>query len=208
MEFFILLIIFSIIIFIGALFWGIKYAVKVEEEQNKATQEFANTHGYEFNDVLEDEISFFGLLKWGGSKRSVKNPIKKDDLLIFDYLYNTGKTQIKYTIIQYKFKVDVPSFTIVKRNFFHNIGRLFGYKSVQLRHKSNFDKLYFLRGKDENKIKDFFTIDKTNFFEHLGEFNQIEVRDNVFMTYKYKVKLEKYDEFIENTKRIIDVLEK
>lgn len=206
-----LIIILSIVggvLFVGSLMLIIKTIKKTLEKEKKKRKDFALKNNFEYNENLESKISTnFQFLKWA-NKRSFKNYFKKDNFIMFEYIFNTGKTQVEYTILQFKFDKNIPSFTLSKQNIFHNIAKVFGYQDIDFSNAPKFSKEYLLRGKDESKIKSFFTAEKLKFFEELKEFNNIEINKNIFMTYRYKIKLENYNEFIENNRKIIEILQR
>lgn len=204
----IILVTLGIIIFIGLIFLITNQVQKYNREQIKKRKDFAMKNGFEYNESLEDEIpKDFKIFT--GAWDKYNNLFKKDKFIIFEYSFHQGKYNYTYSILQYKFNKEIPSFTLNKQNILHNISKIFGYQDIDFKQAPKFSKEYLLRGKDESKIKSFFSLEKLKAFENLDEFNNIEVNNNVFMTYTlYKLNLDKYDEFIEKNKKIIEILEK
>jgi len=199
-------IVSSIFIVVFGIWFVVSNIKKYNKEQKREKENFANENGFESNEDFKEEISLdFKLLKYA-SKRSLNNVIKKDNILICDYRYSTGKNDIFYTVLQYKLEKDVPDFILIKNNIFYKFLKIFGYKNIEFEHYPKFSNKYLLRGYDDMRIKSFFSDDKLMFFEQLEDFDNIEVKNNLFMTYKYKIEYDMYNDFIEKIKRIIDLL--
>lgn len=171
-------------------------------------KEFAKENNFINDEHLGSEISTeFSIFKNTLGVR-YENPLKKDNFIIFEYSLGEGTSNKIYTIIEHKFDFEIPDFILKEKTIFHKIGKLFGYKFIEFENNPKFNNKYLLKGENEKQVKFFFTPKILKSFENLKDFKNIEVKSNIFMSYQDKIDLDKYDEFIDYGKKVVEIFKK
>ena len=124
---------------------------------------------YYSNSALEmEELPNFGYFKTRNIDK-VSNVLSNEDCTIFDVHFTEGemiaKQVIKATMLHIHTLKPVPNFTLDEEGIFEYILDFAGYKDININNHPDFNKRFYLSGKSEEKIKDFFTDDLILFFE-------------------------------------------
>ena len=124
---------------------------------------------YYSNSALEmEELPNFGYFKTRNIDK-VSNVLSNEDCTIFDVHFTEGemiaKQVIKATMLHIHTLKPVPNFTLDEEGIFEYILDFAGYKDININNHPDFSKRFYLSGKNEEKIKDFFTDDLILFFE-------------------------------------------
>ncbi|APZ47021.1 sulfate transporter [Polaribacter reichenbachii] len=121
-----------------------------------------------FSDVEMKELPNFGYFKTRKIQK-VSNVLSNNSSTIFDVHFSEGeliaKRLVKTTMMHIHTKKEIPNFTLDKENLFEHILHFVGYDDIDLDNHPDFSRRFYLSGKNENKIKDFFTDDLILFFE-------------------------------------------
>ena len=88
-----------------------------------------------------------------------------------------AKQVVKATMLHIHSKQDIPFFTLDKEGIFESIMELAGYKDINIDNHPDFSKRFYLLGKNEEKIRDFFTDELVLFFECNQQYH-IEASEN------------------------------
>ena len=126
------------------------------------------------------KLSEFGYFKTRKINK-ISNVLSNDSCTIFDIQFSEGemiaKQVIKATMLHIKAKKEFPKFTLDKEGFFEYIYHFTGYKDIDMENHPDFSKRFYLSGKNEEKIKEFFTDDLILFFES-NKYYHIEATNN------------------------------
>jgi len=166
--------------------------------EKKRTQELnlvADNMGFFFAETCSDhagvDLKSFELFSRGRSKTSKNKIWKKDDLSeisIFEYSYKSGsgKNSRKHsqTVLSIKSsELVAPNFSLKPERTLHKIGKLVGFQDIDFAAFPDFSNKYLLRGKNVERITEFFTPRLIRFFED-NALCTIEVREGVFIFFK------------------------
>jgi len=129
-----------------------KFIQKISEEMQ---------YSYEaFSDLELEELPNFGYFS---------NVLTNNDCTIFDVQFSEGemiaKQVIKATMLHIHTKNKLPKFTLDKEGIFEYILHFSGYKDIDIDAHPDFSKRFYLSGKNEEKIRVFFTDELILFFE-------------------------------------------
>ena len=124
---------------------------------------------YYANSALEmEELPTFGYFKTRNIDK-VSNVLSNEDCTIFDVHFTEGemiaKQVIKTTMLHIHPLKKVPNFTLDREGLFEHILEFAGYKDVDIDNHPDFSKRFYLAGKNEEKIRAFFTDELILFFE-------------------------------------------
>ena len=126
------------------------------------------------------ELPTFGYFKTREINK-VSNVLSNEDCTIFDAHFSEGeliaKQVIKATMLHIHTKKDIPDFTLDKEGIFEYILHFAGYKDIDIDEHPDFSKRFYLSGKSEEKIRDFFTDELILFFESNKQYH-IEASKN------------------------------
>ncbi len=115
-----------------------------------------------------NKIPEFGYFKTRQINR-VSNILSNDNCSIFDIQFSEGemiaKQVIKATMLYIELEIDIPEFTLDKEGIFEYIYHFAGYQDISIDEHPDFTKRFYLSGKEETKIKEFFTDSLILFFE-------------------------------------------
>ena len=88
---------------------------------------------------------------------------------LFDIEFSEGeliaKQNVKATMMFIELKRLIPQFALDREGIFEYIIHFAGFKDIDIDHHPDFSKRFYLSGKDENKIREFFTDEIILFFE-------------------------------------------
>ncbi len=121
-----------------------------------------------FSEVEMEELHNFGYFKTRRIEK-ISNILTNNSCTIFDVHFSEGeliaKQIIKTTMMHINPKKNIPDFTLDKEGLFEHILHFVGYADIDLENHPDFSKRFYLSGKDETKIKEFFTDELILFFE-------------------------------------------
>lgn len=133
-----------------------------------------------FSDQEMKELPTFGYFKNRRLKK-VSNVLSNGDCTIFDIQFSEGemiaKQVIKATMLHIHSEKDIPFFTLDKEGIFEYILDFAGYKDIDIDNHPDFSKRFYLSGKNEEKIRKFFTDELVLFFESNKQYH-IEASEN------------------------------
>ncbi|SDS03011.1 Sulfate permease, MFS superfamily [Polaribacter sp. KT25b] len=115
-----------------------------------------------------EELPTFGYFKTRNIDK-VSNVLSNGDSTIFDVHFTEGemiaKQVIKTTMLHIHPVEPVPNFTLDREGIFEYIMEFAGYKDIDIKNHPDFSKRFYLAGKNEEKIRAFFTDELILFFE-------------------------------------------
>lgn len=121
-----------------------------------------------FSEQEMEELPTFGYFKTRRIKK-VSNVLSNEDCTIFDVQFSEGemiaKQVVKATMLHIHTSKPVPNFTLDKEGLFEYILDFAGYTDINLLEHTDFNKRFYLAGKNEEKIRAFFTDELILFFE-------------------------------------------
>ncbi len=127
-----------------------------------------------------EELPTFGYFKTRKINK-VSNVLSNEDCTIFDVQFSEGemiaKQVIKATMLHIHTKKDVPSFTLDREGIFEYILDFAGYTDINIDDHPDFSKRFYLSGKNEEKIRIFFTDELILFLESNKQYH-IEASKN------------------------------
>ena len=127
-----------------------------------------------------EELPTFGYFKTRKINK-VSNLLSNEDCTIFDVQFSEGemiaKQVIKATMLHIHTLKPVPKFTLDREGIFEYILEFAGYKDINVKNHPDFSKRFYLAGKNEEKIKAFFTDELILFFESNKQYH-IEASQN------------------------------
>ncbi|QOD61041.1 SulP family inorganic anion transporter [Polaribacter haliotis] len=132
-----------------------------------------------FSDIEMEELPNFGYFKTRNIEK-VSNVLSNEDCTMFDVQFSEGeliaKQVIKATMLHIHPKKMLPKFTLDKEGVFEYIYHFAGYKDIDIDEHPDFSKRFYLSGKNEEKIRDYFTDELVLFFESNKQYH-IEATD-------------------------------
>lgn len=127
-----------------------------------------------------EELPTFGYFKTRKIAK-VSNVLSNENCTIFDVQFSEGemiaKQVIKATMLHIHTLKSLPNFTLDREGIFEYILEFAGYKDIDIKNHSDFSKRFYLAGKNEEKIRDFFTDELVLFFESNKQYH-IEATKN------------------------------
>ncbi|MDB4009697.1 SulP family inorganic anion transporter [Polaribacter sp.] len=121
-----------------------------------------------FSAIEMEELPQFGYFKTRKIDK-VSNVLSNDDCTIFDVQFSEGemiaKQVIKATMFHIHTQNEVPNFTLDKEGIFEYLYHFAGFKDINLEKHPDFSKRFYLLGKNEAKIRTFFTDELILFLE-------------------------------------------
>ena len=146
-----------------------KKGVLTKRQKNiqKISEEMHYTYDA-FSAVEMEELPKFGYFKTRKIDK-VSNVLSNDDCTIFDVQFSEGemiaKQVIKATMFHIHTQKEVPNFTLDKEGIFEYLYHFAGFKDINLEQHPDFSKRFYLLGKNEAKIRAFFTDELILFLE-------------------------------------------
>jgi len=127
-----------------------------------------------------DELPSFGYFKTRNIDK-VSNVLSNEDCTIFDVQFSEGaliaKQVIKATMLHIHTLKPIPSFTLDKEGIFEYILDFAGYTDIDFDEHPDFSRRFYLAGKNEEKIRDFFKDELILFLESNKQYH-IEANKN------------------------------
>ena len=121
-----------------------------------------------FSAIEMEELPQFGYFKTRKIDK-VSNVLSNDNCTIFDVQFSEGemiaKQVIKATMLHIHTQKEVPNFTLDKEGIFEYLYHFAGFKDINLEKYPDFSKRFYLLGKNEAKIRTFFTDELILFLE-------------------------------------------
>ena len=121
-----------------------------------------------FSAIEMEELPQFGYFKTRKIDK-ISNVLSNDDCTIFDVQFSEGemiaKQVIKATMLHIHTQKEVPNFTLDKEGIFEYLYHFAGFKDINLEKHPDFSKRFYLLGKNEAKIRTFFTDELILFLE-------------------------------------------
>lgn len=209
-----------IILGIVAFFAGIIVLVIIAEKKRvEGLLNLSRKMGFSFQAKVKeniiDQLSNFKLFTFGHSKKVynlLKGRYNSIRWMIFDYRYTVGggKSSRTYNqtvacVTDEEFKL--PKFTIGPENFLHKIGDKLGMKDIDFEHNKNFSDKYYLKGDDENRIREIFNHQVLSFFENNNSMFNIEVDNNKMLFYRSskRVKPVEFQTFLDDVSKSVKI---
>ncbi|WP_343329672.1 SulP family inorganic anion transporter [Polaribacter staleyi] len=145
--------------------------INVLTKRQKNIQLISETMHWKYyaNSPLEmQELPTFGYFKTRHIDK-VSNVLSNEDCTIFDVHFTEGamiaKQVIKTTMLHIHPLKQVPNFTLDREGLFEYLLEFAGYKDIDIDNHPDFSKRFYLAGKNEEKIRTFFTDELILFFE-------------------------------------------
>jgi hypothetical protein len=114
------------------------------------------------------ELANFGYFKTRQITK-VSNILSNEECTLFDLEFSEGeliaKQNVKVTMMYLELKNDIPQFTLDKEGIFEYIIHFAGFKDIDIDNHPDFSKRFYLSGKNEEKIREFFSDELILFFE-------------------------------------------
>ncbi|QTE23576.1 SulP family inorganic anion transporter [Polaribacter cellanae] len=155
---------------------------RVLTKRQKSIQKISEEMHYSydaFSDIEMEELPNFGYFKTKNIDK-VSNVLSNEDCTMFDVQFSEGeliaKQVIKATMLHIHPKKILPKFTLDKEGVFEYIYHFAGYKDIDIDAHPDFSKRFYLSGKNEEKIRDYFTDELILFFESNKQYH-IEATD-------------------------------
>ncbi len=118
------------------------------------------------NDIKE--LPEFGYFKTKQIDK-VSNILTNNQCTLFDIVYSEGeliaKQKIKATMLYIELDTLIPEFTLDREGIFEYIIHFAGFKDINMEAHPDFSKRFYLSGKNEEKIREFFNDELILFFE-------------------------------------------
>ncbi|MFD2567435.1 SulP family inorganic anion transporter [Pseudotenacibaculum haliotis] len=118
------------------------------------------------NDIKE--LPEFGYFKTKQIDK-VSNILTNSQCTLFDIVYSEGeliaKQKIKATMLYIELDTLIPEFTLDREGIFEYIIHFAGFKDINMEAHPDFSKRFYLSGKNEEKIREFFNDELILFFE-------------------------------------------
>ena len=114
------------------------------------------------------ELPNFGYFKTRQITK-ISNILSNEECTLFDLEFSEGeliaKQNVKVTMMYLELKNNIPQFTLDKEGIFEYIIHFAGFKDIDIDNHPDFSKRFYLSGKNEEKIRDFFSDELILFFE-------------------------------------------
>ncbi|MGB0879865.1 MAG: SulP family inorganic anion transporter [Polaribacter sp.] len=140
-------------------------------KRQKSIQKISEEMHWHYDAFPTEEVT--QLPKFGYFKtrkiNKVSNILSNENCSLFDIQFSEGemiaKQVIKATMLYIESEKNIPEFTLDKEGIFEKIYHFAGYKDIDIDNHPDFSKRFYLSGKNEAKIKEFFTDELILFFE-------------------------------------------
>jgi hypothetical protein len=121
-----------------------------------------------FSDLKIEELPSFGYFKMRKINK-ISNVLTKSGCTLFDVQFSEGemiaKQVIKTTMFHIQTQENLPKFTLDKEGVFEYLLHFAGYKDIEIKNHPDFNKRFYLSGKNQEKIRAFFTDELILFLE-------------------------------------------
>ena len=151
-----------------------KQGVLTKRQKNiQQISEEMHYHYDAFSDIEMKELPVFEYFKTRTIDK-VSNVLSTDNCTVFDVQFSEGeliaKQVIKATMFHLHTKKEIPNFTLDKEGLFEYLYHFAGFKDIDIDNHPDFSKRFYLLGKDEKKIRAFFTDELILFLESNKEY--------------------------------------
>ena len=156
---------------------------KVLTKRQKSIEKISLEMHWKYDAFSEQEMKELPTFGYFKNRRinKVSNVLSNGDCTIFDVQFSEGemiaKQVIKSTMLHIHTKKDIPFFTLDKEGIFEYIMDFAGYKDIDIDDHPDFSKRFYLSGKNQEKIRIFFTDELILFFESNKQYH-IEASEN------------------------------
>jgi MFS superfamily sulfate permease-like transporter len=140
-------------------------------KRQKSIQKISEEMHWQYNAFSAqemEELPTFGYFKTRKIDK-VSNVLSNENCTLFDVQFSEGqliaKQIIKATMLHIHTKKALPKFTLDREGIFEYIYHFTGYKDIDIDTHPDFSKRFYLSGKNEEKIRNFFTDELILFFE-------------------------------------------
>ncbi len=140
-------------------------------KRQKSIQKISEEMHWTYNAFPNEEVSQlpqFGYFKTRQINK-VSNIMSNENCSLFDVQFSEGemiaKQVIKATMLYINISKNIPEFTLDKEGIFEKIYHFTGFNDIAIDNHSDFTKRFYLSGKNEKAIKEFFSDDLVLFFE-------------------------------------------
>ena len=140
------------------------------KRQNSLERISKNMH-WKYDAFPSEEINNFSEFGYFKTRQIIKvsNILSNESCSIFDIQFSEGemiaKQVIKATMLYIALEKSIPEFTLDKEGIFEYIYHFAGYNDITIDNHQDFTKRFYLSGKEEEKIKEFFNDELVLFFE-------------------------------------------
>ncbi len=161
----------------------IKKRNRVLTKRQKSLEKISKDMHWKYDAFSEQEMKELPTFGYFKNKRinKVSNVLSNEDCTIFDVQFSEGemiaKQVIKATMLHIHTKKEIPFFTLDKEGIFEYILDFAGYRDIDIENHPDFSKRFYLSGKNEEKIRTFFTNKLVLFFESNKQYH-IEASEN------------------------------
>jgi len=151
-----------------------KQGILTKRQKNiQQISEEMHYHYDAFSDIEMKELPVFEYFKTRTIDK-VSNVLSTDNCTVFDVQFSEGeliaKQVIKATMFHLHTKKEIPNFTLDKEGLFEYLYHFAGFKDIDIDNHPDFSKRFYLLGKDEKKIRAFFTDELILFLESNKEY--------------------------------------
>ena len=140
-------------------------------KRQKSLRSISEELHWNYQDLPQEEITElpeFGYFKTRQIKK-VSNILSNNHCSLFDIDFSEGemiaKQNIKATMLHIGLDETIPEFTLDREGIFEYIIHFAGFKDIDIDQHPDFSKRFYLSGKNEEKIRAFFTDELILFFE-------------------------------------------
>ena len=140
-------------------------------KRQKSIQKISEEMHWTYNAFPNEEVTQlpqFGYFKTRQINK-VSNIMSNENCSLFDVQFSEGemiaKQVIKATMLYINISKNIPEFTLDKEGIFEKIYHFTGFNDIAIDNHSDFTKRFYLSGKNEKAIKEFFSDDLVLFFE-------------------------------------------
>ncbi|MGB0892089.1 MAG: SulP family inorganic anion transporter [Flavobacteriaceae bacterium] len=144
---------------------------KTLTKRQKSLHNISHDLGWVYQTLPSEEVTDipeFGYFKTKTINK-VYNILSNENCTLFDVEFSEGelfaKQVVKATMLHINLNKDIPEFTLDKEGIFEYIYHFAGFKDIAIENHPDFSKRFYLSGKNEIKIKEFFTDELILFFE-------------------------------------------
>ena len=196
------------------------FLFKQYRKKEKLLMEKMNMLGFSFVEELRHPIMNKRNNFWifSGYEKQIIKMFEKEDELIKITIFNfysypklstiqNRKSRKFYSQVVLMFEsnsLNLPLFKLSQEKLSNKIGALFGYKDINFDNYPKFSSRYLLNGKDEDRVREFFSSDILDFFTDNKEKVNIEGENNILLFYKERKKNQLVSIPIKNIESMIE----
>ena len=140
-------------------------------KRQKSLYKISEELHWDYNTLHKKEIKElpnFGYFKTRQITK-ISNTLSNEQCTLFDIEFSEGeliaKQNVKATMLYIELKNSIPQFTLDKEGIFEYIIHFAGFKDIDIEEHPDFSKRFYLSGKNEEKIREFFSDELILFFE-------------------------------------------